>query len=97
MDRTVLPASSTERPADVSQPISVEAIRMQLEQILARRPVGPARDVHHFHSVARRSLFKVNSGYLGMSLTRDQFVFSMGEITGNIWMAEFGSGHRPDR
>ena len=37
MDRTVLPASSTDRPADVSQPISVEAIRMQLEKILASR------------------------------------------------------------
>jgi hypothetical protein len=53
---------------------------MQLEKILARRPVGPARDVHHFHSVALRSLFKVNSGYVGMSLTRDQLDFSMGEI-----------------
>jgi len=70
---------------------------MQLEKILARRPVGPARDVYHFHS-ARRSLFNVpNSGYVGLSLIRDQLVFSMGEITGNIWMAEFGSEQQPDR
>jgi hypothetical protein len=35
--------------------------------------------------------------YLGMSLTRDQLAFSMGEITGKIWMAEFGSDQQPDR
>ena len=63
-----------------------------------RRPIGPARDVYHFHS-ARRSWSNLsNLGAIGMSLTRDQLVFTMGEITGNIWMAEFGSQQqRPDR
>jgi hypothetical protein len=40
MDRTVPPASSTDRPDDASQPISTEAIRMQLERILASRDGG---------------------------------------------------------
>jgi Tol biopolymer transport system component len=56
-----------------------------------KRPVGAPRDVYCFHN-ARRSLFNLsNSGHLGLSLARDRLVFSTGEITGNIWMAEFGS------
>jgi eukaryotic-like serine/threonine-protein kinase len=62
-----------------------------------KQPVGAPMDVYHFHT-ARRSLFNLsNSGHLGLSLTRDQLVFSTGEITGNIWMGEFGSEQQPDR
>jgi hypothetical protein len=44
--------------------------------------------VLHIHS-ARRSLSNWrSSGEMGMSLTPDALVFSMLEITGNIWMAE---------
>jgi Tol biopolymer transport system component len=54
----------------------------------AKQPVGLPIDVLHIHS-ARRSLFGwESSGELGMSLTHNQLVFSMREITGNIWMAE---------
>jgi Tol biopolymer transport system component len=53
-----------------------------------KQPVQPPIRVFHFHS-ARRSLFNLrNSGEMGMSLTRDALVFSMREITGNIWMAQ---------
>ena len=50
MDRTVPPASSTDRSADVSQPISVEAIRMQLEKILASQGFCPLRPDIAFYS-----------------------------------------------
>ena len=53
-----------------------------------KQPVGAPISVLHIHS-ARRNLFNWQvTGELGMSLTRDQLVFSMREITGNIWMAE---------
>jgi len=39
-------------------------------------------DVYHFHS-ARRSITSTS-----VSLSSDRMVFSMKELTGNIWMAE---------
>jgi Tol biopolymer transport system component len=53
-----------------------------------KHPVGSPINVLHIHS-ARRSLSNWrSSGEMGMSLTPDALVFSMLEITGNIWMAE---------
>ena len=52
-----------------------------------KRPLGVPKDVYHVHS-ARRSFFNSAEGVWGMSLTRNKLVFSMAEITGNIWMAE---------
>ncbi len=58
--------------------------------VATKRPIGSATDVYHIHS-ARRSLLNLpRLGNIGMSLTHDQLVFSMGEITGNIWLAELG-------
>jgi Tol biopolymer transport system component len=55
-----------------------------------KQPVGLPIDVFHIHSARRSLLTSRSSGEMGMSLTRDQLVFSMREITGNIWMAEMG-------
>ena len=58
--------------------------------VVTKRPIGSPTDVYHIHS-ARRSLLNLSRlGNLGMSLTHDQLVFSMGEITGNIWSVELG-------
>ena len=53
-----------------------------------KHPVGLPISVLHIHSARRSLLNWRTSGEMGMSLTRDQLVFSMREITGNIWMAE---------
>ena len=47
-----------------------------------KRPAGPPMAVYHFHS-ARRSIASTS-----VSLSSDRMVFSMKELTGNIWMAE---------
>lgn len=52
-----------------------------------KRPVGAPIEVLHFHS-ARRSLTNTLGGTIGISLTSDRMVFSMKEVTGNIWLAE---------
>lgn len=44
-------------------------------------------EVLHFHS-ARRSLTHTLGETIGLSLSADRMVFSMAEITGNIWLAE---------
>jgi eukaryotic-like serine/threonine-protein kinase len=53
-----------------------------------KHPVGSPNSVLHIHG-ARRSLSNWrSSGEMGMSLTPDALVFSLLDITGNIWMAE---------
>ena len=54
-----------------------------------KRPNGEAKSVHHFHG-ARRSLRGVGSraSAIQMSVARDQLVFALGELTGNIWMKD---------
>ena len=51
-----------------------------------KRMVGEPEAVYHSHS-ARRSLANVTQG-IGLSVAADKVVFTMGELTGNIWMAE---------
>jgi len=53
-----------------------------------KRPVGLPISVLHIHGARRSLLNWRSSGEMGMSLTRDALVFSLREITGNIWMAE---------
>ncbi len=52
-----------------------------------KRPVGPQLEVYHSHA-ARRSLMNAGTPFLEVSLSRDRMVFNLGEMTGNIWMAE---------
>ena len=51
-----------------------------------KRPIGAPFAVFHSHN-ARRSL--ANQEDLQVFVGRDKMVFSMGERTGNIWLAEF--------
>jgi Tol biopolymer transport system component len=44
--------------------------------------------VAHFHE-ARRSLTNIGGiGLVGLGVSRDRIVFNLGELTGNIWMAQ---------
>jgi serine/threonine protein kinase/Tol biopolymer transport system component len=54
----------------------------------SKRPLGPAFAVYHSHD-RRRSIKNVSFEYIGLSLSRDQLVFPMCELEGNIWMAEY--------
>ena len=44
--------------------------------------------MYHFHT-NRLSLMHMYSPTLDLSVTRDNIVFNLLEITGNIWMARF--------
>jgi hypothetical protein len=50
-----------------------------------KHPVGVAIPVFHAHN-ARRSLFNVGIGDLGLSVARDKLILNMSERTGNLWM-----------
>ena len=53
-----------------------------------KRPVGEPFGVYHSHS-ARRSIGNIaGPQQVWVSIARDKMVFSMREITGNIWMME---------
>ena len=53
------------------------------------RPDGEAKSVLHFHG-GRRSLRGVGNrvSAIRLSVARDQLVFALGELTGNIWMKD---------
>ena len=59
----------------------------QALDLQTKRTVGTPMEVLHFHS-ARRSLTHTLGETIGLSLSADRMVFSMAEITGNIWLAE---------
>jgi hypothetical protein len=52
-----------------------------------KRPQGPPIPIYHSHH-ARRSLLNVGLDPLKISVARDRIVFTMGERSGNIWMAK---------
>ena len=55
---------------------------------VTKRPVGQRFEIGHFDR-ARLSPNNVNNiGDVSLTVARDKLVFSMGELTGNIWMAE---------
>jgi serine/threonine protein kinase len=72
----------------ISERDGYRCIRAQRLDPATKRPVGEASDVYHSHS-ARRSLMNAGVRFLEISLARDKLVFNLGEITGNIWMAEW--------
>ena len=55
----------------------------------AKRPDGEAKSVLHLHR-GRRSLRGVGNrvSAIKLSVARDQLVFALGELTGNIWMKD---------
>jgi len=54
----------------------------------SKKPLGSAFAVYHSHD-RRRSIENVSYEYIGLSLSRDQLVFPMCELTGNIWITEY--------
>jgi hypothetical protein len=59
-----------------------------------KRPQGKAFAVRHFHN-ARESLGRIDRpDLIGLSVTQDSLVFSMSELTGNIWMEERNTATR---
>ena len=53
-----------------------------------RRPVANGLvEVKHFHS-ARRSILRVGLGPMNISVAQDRLVYTINELTGNIWLAE---------
>jgi eukaryotic-like serine/threonine-protein kinase len=57
----------------------------------SKRPVGSPFSIQHFHT-SRLSLLNGGLGNLEISVAKDKIVFNVGEIAGNIWMADFGGG-----
>jgi hypothetical protein len=53
----------------------------------ARKPVGAPFGVYHFHS-ARRSPGLVPLNGIDMFMGKDQIFLTLGDLTGNIWMAK---------
>jgi Tol biopolymer transport system component len=56
----------------------------------SKRPIGQPVAVQHFHT-ARQALKSVLLIQRGMTVTRDRIILGAGEVTGNIWMAEYGT------
>ena len=52
-----------------------------------KQPAGKPELVRHFHS-ASRSPMNLGTGALEIGVTRDRIVINLGNLTGNIWMAE---------
>jgi hypothetical protein len=53
-----------------------------------KRPLGAAFEVFPSHR-ARLSLMNVNVTGLEFSVAHDKIIFNLGELGGNIWMANF--------
>src|SRR5262249_8241887 len=53
----------------------------------SKRPVGRPFAVHHFHN-GRLSMQNLQIADLEISVAVDKIVFTLAELTGNIWMAE---------
>jgi eukaryotic-like serine/threonine-protein kinase len=51
-----------------------------------KRPTGRPVSIAHFHG-SRLSIGNVGFSVLGLSVARDKIAFNLGEITGNIWVA----------
>jgi Tol biopolymer transport system component len=53
-----------------------------------KKPAGPLTPLYHFHS-AQRSILNIPAiAYFNLSVGRDQLLFNLGEVTGNIWLAD---------
>jgi len=61
----------------------------------AKKPLGPASPVYHFHE-ARRSLATLPLGPVEICVAADRLIFNLGERTGNIWITDL-QGYRDSR
>jgi Tol biopolymer transport system component len=55
-----------------------------------RHPTGPPLSVYHLHT-ARRSLLNAGVLRLTIAVARDKIAFTIGEITGNVWLAQWNA------
>ncbi len=56
-----------------------------------KHPVGEAFEVYPFHRTGL-SPMNIGLGYFGISLAPDKIVINLGELTGNIWIADLAEG-----
>ena len=54
---------------------------------MSKQPAGAPFPVKHVHG-RQRSIAGVDVSAFDLAVARDKLVFNMGEIRGNIWMAE---------
>jgi hypothetical protein len=52
-----------------------------------KRPVGDPTPLHHLHG-NRYSMLNLEVPAIELAVATDKLVFALGELTGNIWMAE---------
>ena len=52
-----------------------------------KRPVGKPEPLYHLHQ-ARLSMTSLSGSQTAISVARDKMVFTLNELTGNIWMAK---------
>ena len=52
-----------------------------------KRPIGEPFSVAHFHST-RLSMMSLGTALLEVDVAQDKLVFNLGELTGNIWLAD---------
>jgi Tol biopolymer transport system component len=53
-----------------------------------KTPVGSIRPMLHLHNSRLSLLHVANTGDVGISPVGEKLIFSMGELTGNLWMTE---------
>ena len=62
---------------------------------LTKHPVERPFAVRHFHQVSRSLLAMPDIGSIGLSVAPDKLVYSMPELTGNIWMTTLPEPSQP--
>jgi serine/threonine protein kinase len=70
----------------ISQRDGFRCIWYQRLDPATKQPRGSPSPIYHLHR-ARRSMMNVSLGPLSIAVARDKVVFSLGELTGNIWLA----------
>ena len=64
----------------------------------SKKPTGSPFDIAHFHNAVRNLMNVDGPGQVSLSVAVDKLVFSMGELSGNVWMAALpapGTGFTP--
>jgi Tol biopolymer transport system component len=82
----------------LSERDSFRCIWAQRLEPASRKPAGNPFAVSHFHNAVRNLMNIDGPGQVSLSVAADKLVFSMGEQTGNIWMAALpapGAGFTP--
>lgn len=76
----------------LSERDSFRCIWAQKLDLAAQRPSGPPFPVLHLHNSVRSPMNVDGPAQVSVSVGGGRLVFSMGELTGNVWMTEVGAG-----